>query len=175
MSILDPKELQELSELMKVSGDNYMLIDNGVTSLKVKVDTLLGYISDNIIRSIAPLSIACPVNTVISSTDQNMASKLHTCFGGVWAYMSQTTLSGGQVLHSYIKISGSNDSMDIGSSSGGGSGIEIIPEVETLPSASRKDGMFYVNVMNSKDATIGNMIPENVRLSSNMGLKMIDK
>lgn len=42
------KRIQELPFLAKLNGKEEILIDNGDTTLKVNVDTLLGYIRDQI-------------------------------------------------------------------------------------------------------------------------------
>lgn len=61
----DSKRIQELTELAKLTGKEEMLIDNGDTTLKVTVDTLLGYIR-NRITSVAE-----------QSSDQMSTSYLH--------------------------------------------------------------------------------------------------
>lgn len=42
------KQINELTQLNKLNGKEEMLIDNGDVTLKVTVDTLLGYIRDQI-------------------------------------------------------------------------------------------------------------------------------
>lgn len=46
--IFDSKRINELSLLAKLNGKEYMLIDNTDTTMKTTVDTLLGYIRDQI-------------------------------------------------------------------------------------------------------------------------------
>lgn len=44
----ETKRIEELVSLAKLNGKEELLIDNGDTTLKVTVDTLLGYIRDQI-------------------------------------------------------------------------------------------------------------------------------
>lgn len=48
IDIYGVKEINELTQLNKLNGKEEMLIDNGEVTLKVTVDTLLGYIRDQI-------------------------------------------------------------------------------------------------------------------------------
>lgn len=47
-TIMGNKRITELSQLNKLSGKELMLIDNGELSMKITVDTLLGYIAKEI-------------------------------------------------------------------------------------------------------------------------------
>lgn len=50
VSVINSKQISELKELAKLSGKEVMLIDNGNNNTKkVTVDTLLGYIRDQIL------------------------------------------------------------------------------------------------------------------------------
>ena len=44
----DTKQIHELNPLAKLSGKEELLIDNGEGTLRVTVDTMLGYIRDQI-------------------------------------------------------------------------------------------------------------------------------
>ncbi len=44
----DTKQINELVELASLKGSEYMLIDNGSVTLKVTVDSLLGYIANQV-------------------------------------------------------------------------------------------------------------------------------
>ena len=48
VDIYSTKQIHELTQLNKLQGKEEMLIDNGEVTLRVTVDTLLGYIRDEI-------------------------------------------------------------------------------------------------------------------------------
>lgn len=48
----EAKEIHELTNLAKLSGKEELIIDNGTITSKVTVDTLLGYIRDQINASV---------------------------------------------------------------------------------------------------------------------------
>lgn len=50
--IYDTKQIHELNPIAKLSGSEELLIDNGEHTLRVTVDTMLGYIRDQINASI---------------------------------------------------------------------------------------------------------------------------
>lgn len=109
------KQLSELEILAKLTGKEWMLVDNNELSLKVTVDTLLGYIAKEINRG---------------------------------------TISEGAFTAS--------------------SNIIRIPVGEDLPLVSRQDGNFYLRECDSHNAQISAGIPTNIRVSPNMGLKIVD-
>lgn len=115
----DTKQIHELNPLAKLSGKELLLIDNGEGTLNVTVDTMLGYIRDQ-----------------------------------------------------------------INASTGGGGG-GIIPESATvihvinkgdpdIPVESRPEGHFYIKVTDVKDAQLASGLPRVIRVSPNMGLRIID-
>lgn len=53
IDIYGVKQIHELTPLNKLQGKEEMLIDNGEVTLRVTVDTLLGYIRDEINASVA--------------------------------------------------------------------------------------------------------------------------
>lgn len=171
---LEPRELSQLTELMKVSGSNYLLIDNGSESLKVSIDTLLGYLSGEILAAAMPIPLAYPVGTLVTCKAQNMEGKLALCFGGAWTYKYSTVVSGA-TEYTYEKTSGTDSASMAGlsaKSGGSGSGLVVIPEGVNLPAASRQDGTYYINVLDIRDAQLLNS--GTVTSSTNLGLKMIE-
>ena len=115
----DTKQIHELNPLAKLSGKELLLIDNGEGTLNVTVDTMLGYIRDQINAS--------------------------TGGGGGGTIPESAT-----VIHVINK------------------GDPDIP-VESSP-----EGHFYIKVTDVKDAQLASGLPRVIRVSPNMGLRIID-
>lgn len=113
------KQIHELNPLAKLSGKEEVLIDNGEGTLRVTVDTLLGYIRDQINASTG----GDAGGTVISST-------------------------------SAIHIINKGD-----------------PDV---PVESRPEGHYYLRVVDVIDAQLASGLPRIIKVSPNMGLRIID-
>ena len=115
----DTKQIHELNPLAKLSGKELLLIDNGEGTLNVTVDTMLGYIRDQINAS--------------------------TGGGG-----------GGTIPESAIVI-------------------HVINKGDPdIPVESRPEGHFYIKVTDVKDAQLASGLPRVIRVSPNMGLRIID-
>lgn len=175
----EPKDLKDLLELAKVNGQEYMLIDDGNTSLKVKVDTLLGYISNTVINNAKILNkTEIPKNTIMFSPLSNQEKTFETSFGGTWSCIGSTSISADNhlvTIYVYNKnTDGSGQGVPSGSTGGSttGSGIIVIPKGEDLPAVSRVSGNFYINIVDQKEINAG-ALPDQVVVSSNMGLKVI--
>lgn len=115
----DTKQIHELNPLAKLSGKELLLIDNGEGTLNVTVDTMLGYIRDQINAS--------------------------TGGGGGGTIPESAT-----VIHVINK--GDPD----------------------IPVESRPEGHFYIKVTDVKDAQLASGLPRIIRVSPNMGLRIID-
>ena len=115
----DTKQIHELNPLAKLSGKELLLIDNGEGTLNVTVDTMLGYILDQINAS--------------------------TGGGGGGTIPESAT-----VIHVINK--GDPD----------------------IPVESRPEGHFYIKVTDVKDAQLASGLPRVIRVSPNMGLRIID-
>lgn len=115
----DTKQIHELNPLAKLSGKELLLIDNGEGTLNVTVDTMLGYIRDQINAS--------------------------TGEGGGGTIPESAT-----VIHVINK--GDPD----------------------IPVESRPEGHFYIKVTDVKDAQLASGLPRVIRVSPNMGLRIID-
>ncbi len=115
----DTKQIHELNPLAKLSGKELLLIDNGEGTLNVTVDTMLGYIRDQINAS--------------------------TGGGGGGTIPESAT-----VIHVINK--GDPD----------------------IPVESRPEGHFYIKVTDVKDAQLASGLPRVIRVSPNMGLRIID-
>lgn len=115
----DTKQIHELNPLAKLSGKELLLIDNGEGTLNVTVDTMLGYIRDQINAS--------------------------TGGGGGGTIPGSAT-----VIHVINK--GDPD----------------------IPVESRPEGHFYIKVTDVKDAQLASGLPRVIRVSPNMGLRIID-
>ena len=115
----DTKQIHELNPLAKLSGKELLLIDNGEGTLNVTVDTMLGYIRDQINASIGG--------------------------GGGGTIPGSAT-----VIHVINK--GDPD----------------------IPVESRPEGHFYIKVTDVKDAQLASGLPRVIRVSPNMGLRIID-
>lgn len=114
VDIYGVKQIHELTQLNKLNGREDMLIDNGDVTLKVTVDTLLGYIRDQINLSLG------------------------------------------------------------GTTSGGGTTIHFIGEgEENIPVESREKDHYYIRVVKGAEAHLSTGIPRLIRVSPNMGLRMI--
>ena len=114
------KQIHELNPLAKLSGKEEVLIDNGEGTLRVTVDTLLGYIRDQI----------------------NAATG-----GG----------TGGGTVPSTASV------------------IHIINKGDPdVPVESRPEGHYYLRVVDVVDAQLASGLPRLIRVSHNMGLRIID-
>lgn len=115
VDIYGTKQIHELTQLNKLNGKEEMLIDDGEVTLRVTVDTLLGYIRDQI-----------------------------------------------------------NLSLGNGTGSGAGTTIHFIDEgEENTPVASREKGHYYIRVVKGTEAHLSTGLPRLIRVSPNMGLRMI--
>lgn len=170
---LDPKQITDLVELAKLGGSEYMLIDNGSTTLKVSVETLLGYMGSKILDTVKPISLACPVGTVIGCTSAEKETAMKNCFGGVWSQIGITTIDG-TTVYQYSKISGDDSASSPTYSSSVSGSMVIIPEGEELPAESRTEGTIYLNVMTTVNAHLNNGLPNGVTVSPYMGLKILE-
>lgn len=121
IDIYGVKQIHELTPLNKLQGKEEMLIDNGEVTLRVTVDTLLGYIRDEI-------------NASISGSQS----------GG-----SGMPINTGTVIH-FI-----------------GEGEENIPK------ESRIKEHYYIRVVKGREAHLSTGLPRLIRVSPNMGLRMI--
>lgn len=115
----DTKQIHELNPLVKLNGKEEVIIDDGNGTLRVTVDTLLGYIRDQI-----------------------------------------------------------NASVDSGTGSGGtvskGTTIHVINQgEENIPAESRPEGHFYLRVVKASEAQLSSGLPRVIRVSPNMGLRML--
>lgn len=115
----DTKQIHELNPLAKLSGKEELLIDNGEGTLRVTVDTMLGYIRDQINAS--------------------------TGGGG-----GSVTPESASVIHIIHK--GDPD----------------------IPVESRPEGHYYIRVVDVVDAQLASGLPRIIRVSPNMGLRIID-
>lgn len=113
----DTKQIHELNPLVKLNGKEEVLIDDGNGTLRVTVDTLLGYIRDQINASVGS--------------------------GGTGSTEKGTT-------------------------------IHVIKQgEENIPAESRPEGHFYLRVVKATDAQLSTGLPRIIRVSPNMGLRMI--
>lgn len=113
----ETKQIHELNPLAKLSGKEELLIDDGNGTLRVTVDTMLGYIRDQI----------------------NASSG-----GG-----SQPTPAESSVIHVIQK-----DEPDI-------------------PVESRPEGHYYIKIVDAIEAQLSTGLPRVIRVSPNMGLRLI--
>lgn len=173
----DTRRIIELLELAKLDGTEYMLVDNGLQSLKISVDTLLGYMTADLAGKIAA-NVNIPFGTIFLSTEQNAQADFEKRFGGDWESIGYTHLTTSQssdkTIYLYKKISQDSGVVATGSGSSG-SGIVVIPEGEDLPAVSRTAGTFYLNIDTAVNAHYGNGISGNIKVGSNMGLKVVSK
>lgn len=112
------KQIHELNPLAKLSGKEELLIDDGNGTLRVTVDTMLGYIRDQINAS-----------------------------GG--GNGQQPTPAGSSVIHLIHK--GEPD----------------------IPVESRPEGHYYIKVVDAVEAQLSTGLPRVIRVSPNMGLRLI--
>lgn len=112
----ETKQIHELNPLAKLSGKEELLIDDGNGTLRVTVDTMLGYIRDKINAS-----------------------------GG----SSQPAPAESSVIHVIQK-----DEPDI-------------------PIESRPEGHYYIKVVDAIEAQLSTGLPRVIRVSPNMGLRLI--
>lgn len=115
----DTKQIHELNPLVKLNGKEEVIIDDGNGTLRVTVDTLLGYIRDQINASVGS----------------------GTCSGG--------TVSKGTTIH------------------------VINQGEENIPAESRPEGHFYLRVVKASEAQLSSGLPRVIRVSPNMGLRML--
>ena len=116
----ETKQIHELQPLVKLNGKEEVIIDDGNGTLRVTVDTLLGYIRDQINASVGG----------------------ETGGGG-------TATSGGGTIHVIQKGE------------------------ENIHAEARPEGHFYLRVVNANDAQLSTGLPRIVKVSPNMGLRMI--
>ena len=114
VTIAGTKRISELNSISKLTGQEEVLIDNGDETYRVTVDTLLGYIANQINAGIFPPS------------------------------MSEST------------------------------SIVIIPEGEDIPTSERVEGNYYLKVTSISQATVVGAIASRIRVSPNMGLKIVN-
>lgn len=115
----DTKQIHELNPLVKLNGKEEVIIDDGNGTLRVTVDTLLGYIRDQINASVG------------------------SCTG------SGGTVSKGTTIH------------------------VINQGEENIPAESRPEGHFYLRVVKASEAQLFSGLPRVIRVSPNMGLRML--
>lgn len=117
----ETKQIHELNPLAKLTGKEELLIDDGNGTLRVTVDTMLGYIRDQINASA----------------------------GGEGG-------TGGGEQASTIHV------------------IRMDQGEENVPVESRPAGHFYIKVVDSIEAQLSSGLPRIIRVSPNMGLRIID-
>ena len=117
----ETKQIHELNPLAKLTGKEELLIDDGNGTLRVTVDTMLGYIRDQINASA----------------------------GGEGG-------TGGAEQASTIHV------------------IRMDQGEENVPVESRPAGHFYIKVVDSIEAQLSSGLPRIIRVSPNMGLRIID-
>lgn len=118
----ETKQIHELNPLAKLTGKEELLIDDGNGTLRVTVDTMLGYIRDQINASA----------------------------GG------EGGTGGGSEQASTIHV------------------IRMDQGEENVPVESRPAGHFYIKVVDSIKAQLSSGLPRIIRVSPNMGLRIID-
>ena len=118
----ETKQIHELNPLVKLTGKEELLIDNGDRTLRITVDTMLGYIRDQI----------------NASTGQ----------GG-------TSGGGSSEESSVIHV------------------IRLDQGESSVPIESREKGHFYIEVTDSVEAQFSSGLPRLIRVSPNMGLRLI--
>ena len=118
----ETKQIHELNPLAKLTGKEELLIDDGNGTLRVTVDTMLGYIRDQI-------------NASAGGEDET---------------------GGGSEQASTIHV------------------IRMDQGEENVPVESRPAGHFYIKVVDSVEAQISSGLPRIIRVSPNMGLRIIN-
>lgn len=126
----ETKQIHELYPLYKLHGKEEVLIDNGDVTLRVTVDTLLGYIRDQIIIS-------------LGGDPTTGTGAVYPPTGG-----DGTSVVAGQCIH-------------------------VIKEGESLPVESRLPNHYYLRVCNTVDAKLSAGLYKLIRVSPNMGLRLI--
>lgn len=114
VTVVGTKRITELNTLAKLTGKEEVLIDNGDETYKVTVDSLLGYIANQINAGTYPPSVTDTTNII------------------------------------------------------------IIPEGQDMAVSERIEGNFYLKVSSSTTANIAGGLTSRIRVSPNMGLKIID-
>ena len=71
-TIVGNKRITELNQLNKLGGKELMLIDNGEESMKVTVDTLLGYIAKEINKGTIHEGIFSSCNIIEMGIDEDI-------------------------------------------------------------------------------------------------------
>lgn len=117
----DTKQIHELNPLAKLTGKEELLIDDGNGTLRVTVDTMLGYIRDQINAS---------VGGEISGGSTEKGSTIHV--------------------------------------------IRIDQGEENIPVESRPEGHFYIRVVDATEAQLSSGLPRLIRVSPNMGLRIVE-
>ena len=118
----DTKQIHELNPLAKLTGKEEVLIDDGNGTLRVTVDTMLGYIRDQINASAG--------SGTGGGTAPSAASTIHI--------------------------------------------IRMDEGEENIPVESRPEGHFYIKVVDAIEAQLSSGLPRLIRVSPNMGLRIID-
>lgn len=114
VAVVGTKRITELNTLAKLTGKEEVLIDNGDETYKITVDSLLGYIANQINAGTYPPSVT-------DTTD-----------------------------------------------------IIVIPEGEDIPVSERVKGNFYLKVTGTTEASVVGGLTSRIRVSPNMGLKVIN-
>lgn len=117
----ETKQIHELNPLAKLTGKEELLIDDGNGTLRVTVDTMLGYIRDQINASIG---------SGTGTTPTGEASTIHI--------------------------------------------IRLDEGEDNIPVESRPEGHFYIKVVDSIEAQLSSGLPRLIKVSPNMGLRLID-
>lgn len=110
---VDTKQINELIELVKITGTELMLIDDTNTTMKVTVDTLLGYIRDTINSSsgdVGDITTGAGIITIPADEDIPAASRKAGTFYFNICSTEEAHISSG--LPSSITVS-SNMGLDI--------------------------------------------------------------
>ena len=118
----ETKQIHELNPLAKLTGKEEVLIDDGNGTLRVTVDTLLGYIRDQINASTG--------SGTGGGTAPSTASTIHI--------------------------------------------IRMDEGEENIPVESRPEGHFYIKVVDAIESQLSSGLPRIIRVSPNMGLRLID-
>ena len=118
----ETKQIHELNPLAKLTGKEELLIDDGNGTLRVTVDTMLGYIRDQINASAG--------GEGGTGGESEQASTIHV--------------------------------------------IRMDQGEENVPVESRPAGHFYIKVVDSIEAQLSSGLPRIIRVSPNMGLRIID-
>ena len=114
VTVVGTKRITELNTLAKLTGKEEVLIDNGDETYKITVDSLLGYIANQINAGTYPPSVT--------------------------------------------------DTSD----------IIVIPEGEDMTVSERIEGNFYLKISSTTGASIAGGLTSRIRVSPNMGLKIIN-